>query len=686
MAIDLTPIGTYTSGVFDEGAAEIVAYDPVTQRLFVVNGDTASIDVIDVSDPSNPTFNFAISPAGIGGINSVAVKNGIVAIAAEAPTVTDDGQVFFYSTAGVLLNAVTAGALPDMVTFTPDGTKVLVANEGEPDGGIDPEGSVSIIDISGGVVGATVQTADFTSFNGTEQALRDAGVRIFPGKSVSEDLEPEYIAVSPDGTKAFVTLQEANSVAIVDIATASVEEIVPLGVKDHSLPGNGLDPSDRDDAIAIDTYPIFGMYMPDAIASFEIGGNTYYATANEGDDRGEDERIGDLTLDPVAFPNAAALQENEVLGRLGVSTIDGDIGNDGDYDQLFAYGSRSFSIWDDEGNLVFDSGDDFERIIATVNPNFFNVSNDDNDPEARSDAKGPEPEAVEIGVIDGKTYAFIGLERDSGIMIYDVSDPLAPQFVRYLNNRDYDADQESSEAGDQGPEGLKFISAADSPNGKPLLAVANEVSGTTTLYEIDLDAKPVKLGDEGRDYLRGSRKDDDLLGFEGNDKLDGKRGDDFLGGGLGKDKLNGGKGDDELQGGPGRDYLDGGRGNDLVDGGTEDDHMRGGRGDDIMIGRQGNDTMWGDKGDDIFIFNPGDGLDTVKDFKPGQDKIDLSAFEDIDSFDDIVIEQQGGGGWWWWRHASTKIILDDDVDDPQEILLVGVKAGHLDADDFILGA
>jgi 2',3'-cyclic-nucleotide 2'-phosphodiesterase/3'-nucleotidase/5'-nucleotidase len=411
--VGLTLLGTYETGAFDEGAAEINAFDPDSDRLFVVNSNAVTIDILDVSDPSNPVLINQIDATQFGaGANSVAVKNGIVAVAIENETVTDNGKVVFFDADGNFLNEVEVGALPDMVTFTPDGTQVLVANEGEPDDGVNPEGSVSIIDISGGVASATVATADFKAFDGQEDALRAEGVRIFPGIDFSKDAEPEYITVSPDGTQAFVSLQENNAFAVIDLATKQVTDVVGLGYKDYSLPGNGIDASDRDDAINIQNYPVFGMYMPDAIASYAVGGTTYIVTANEGDARDEDARVKDLVLDPVAFPNAAALQADEVLGRLEVSTIDGDTDGDGDYDALYAYGARSFTIFDTAGNVIFDSGDAFEQITADLIPEFFNSTNDENGSfDSRSDAKGPEPEGVVIGEVDGSTYAFVGLER-----------------------------------------------------------------------------------------------------------------------------------------------------------------------------------------------------------------------------------------------------------------------------------
>jgi hypothetical protein len=484
-AFSLRPIGTYSTGIFDEGAAEIAAYDPGTQRLFVTNANSNNLDILDISDPTTPSLfgNIDLSPFG-GGVNSVAFGNNMFAVAVEAEVAQDPGSVLFFDVMGNLMNSVTVGALPDMVTFTPDGKKLLVANEGEPsdDYTNDPEGSVSIIDVLSG----NVTTAGFNN------VPLFGDVRIFgPGASVAQDLEPEYITVSADSKKAWVSLQENNALGILNIESGQFEKVVGLGYKDHSEDDNALDASDRDDAINIRNWPVLGMYQPDAITSYTVGDRTYVVTANEGDARdydafSEEERIEDLTLDPDTFPNAAELQQEENLGRLTVTTTQGDTDGDGDFDELYAFGARSFSIFDEEGNLVFDSGDDFEQITAQLLPDDFNSNNDENDSfDSRSDAKGPEPEGITVGTIFGRTYAFIGLERIGGIMTYDITDPHNPTFVEYVNNRDFSGDAEMGTAGDLGPEGLLFVSADESPNQQPLLVVTNEVSGSTTLYSID---------------------------------------------------------------------------------------------------------------------------------------------------------------------------------------------------------
>jgi DNA-binding beta-propeller fold protein YncE len=478
-AVLLLPFDSFGPGV--EAATEISAFDPASQRLFVTNSASNSLDIYNLADPEqgvNLISSVDLSSFG-GGPNSVAVSNGLVAVAIEAAVAQDPGLVAFFDTTGTPITSVTAGALPDMLTFTPDGSKLLVANEGEPNDAytVDPEGSVAVIDIVAGAPVGAARIIDFTDFNsgGPRAGELPAGVRIFgPGASVAEDLEPEYITVTEDSGIAYVILQENNALAIVDVLSEEILAIVALGSKDHSLPGNGIDASDDDGAINIANWPVSGFYMPDAIVTANINGQQYVFTANEGDARdydgfSEEDRVDDLTLDPTIFPDAATLQQDENLGRLNITTVNGDVGDDGDYEQIFSYGARSFSIWDGaSGALVYDSGDQFEQITAQLGLPFFN----DND--GRSDNKGPEPEGIDVALIGEQWLAFIGMERIGGVFVYDVSNPVAPEFITYLQ----------SPAGDVSPEGLLVIPASDSPTGQALLVVTNEVSGTVSLIGI----------------------------------------------------------------------------------------------------------------------------------------------------------------------------------------------------------
>lgn len=710
--IDLSLLSTYESGTFDEGAMEILAHDPVTQQIFCINADVDGIDVFDISNATNITKTSTIDVSQWGaGANSVSYYGGYIVAAVEADDVDVRGHAVFFDVNGNYVADVEVGYLPDMVIFTPDGQKVLVANEGEPNDEytIDPRGSISIIDVSGGVMGVSqsdVTELDFTQWDGQEDQLRTQGVRLFgegpvmagdlffseygegssqnkyleiyngtgadvdlsqyvvrenfngnfpwtgefffpsgttldagdvyilahedadsmitmhadtlvvnpfsggssfvcsfngddvrglfkidaatgdtncidligyydlandstfdPGSgfdvagvsngtqnhtlvrksavsagntdwyaaagtdslsseflvlasndwsdvgqhsfnsgsnpsSASQDLEPEYIAVSPDNTTAWAVCQENNAVIKIDLTNNSISAIVALGFKDWMDPNNVMDASNRSSAVEFKNWPIYGMYQPDAMDAFEHNGSNYIVTANEGDARdydgfSEEERVEDLTLDPTVFPNAADLQNEDSLGRMNITTTLGDLDGDGDFDELYCYGARSWSVWDENGVLVWDSGSEIGQQTFAAYPNNFNSTNDDNDSfKNRSDDKGAEPEAIEVADLNGSRFCFVGLERMGGVMVYDISNPMAPSFVSYFNNRDFSVDADQSGAGDLGPEDVKFISAANSPTNSPLLAVASEVSGTLSLYSI---GGTIGLDDEARE-------------------------------------------------------------------------------------------------------------------------------------------------------------------------------------------
>lgn len=1095
--IRLTPAGSFSTGVFDESAAEIVAHDPETQRLFVVNSNLNQIDVLDISAPAFPRLvqNIDLTEFGNGGgVNSVDFQNGILAAAVENADGAARGAVVLLNAEGEVLADFEVGVLPDMVTFTPDGTKILTANEGEPTDEVDPFASVGIIDISGGIENATSTLVGFGDFNDRVEELRDRGVRIFGSDNVARDLEPEYITVSDDSSIAYVSLQENNALAVVDLDTATVLDILPLGFKDHSqglpelsefdlggvlagellgttlegediplgglsglffegttedgtflfltntdrgpdagtididgdgdsdtrlftlpelqpevvrfefdpesgaitirdrigltdaegnpltglpnvagddggllpadldgnplafdplgadlegivvnpangdlwladeyrpsiyqfnsegellnryipnnsddavggtetLPGvlnsardnrgfeaisldtetgilyafiqtplgnngsgefdratsdasqvirivgidpadgstvaqyvyllerpqfsegnvdkigdavfagdgkffvierdsgttpvstkpiyeidisdatnlvgnggllldgltleqhtpdqlaeagiepvekrevtnlpslgylpsdkpeglallpdgslavlndndfepdvkdttlgivsftqsNQLDASDRDDAINLQNWPVFGMYQPDTIDSFTADGITYIVTANEGDARGfEEVRVEDLTLDPEAFGDVDALQAEDALGRLEVTNT---LGSDGDvFDELFVYGGRSFSIFDQFGNLVFDSGDQLERLTAEFLPEDFNATNDENGSfDSRSDAKGPEPEGVAIGEVNGTTYAFIGLERIGGIATFDLSNPSEPEFVQYVNNRDFsveaalDVDGEdvtNPAVGDLGPEGLTFISAEDSPNGRPLLAVGNEVSGTTTLFEISIPTT-LTFGSVGDDSL-DSELDPGFGGANqvafagaGNDTID-------ISTGGGGNRVFGGSGNDEFFASTG-DRFSGGAGADIFDAttGSGDNRLSGGDGDDdfflgagdrvlggagsdrLFAGTGGNNILTGGTGSDQFWIANAEApasANTVTDFTPGEDVLGIGGLGV--AFGDLTL-------------AGDTVSLNGDV----LAILSGIDATALTADNFAI--
>lgn len=545
--ISMQQLGTYESGVFDESAAEIVAFDATTKQTFVVNANSGQIDVLNASDVLNPTKNLSIDLAQtlennsvvaskdlVGPANSVTVKNGLMAVAVEAGTKTDNGWVMFFNISDLsYVSAVEVGALPDMLTFSPNGQLLVVANEGEPSEDnytVDPEGSISVIDIDWN---NSTLTTNVTSLGFTGISIPEGVILNGYNATAAQDLEPEYVAISADSTRAFVALQENNAIVDLDLTTKTINKIFALGLKDHSVEGNGLDGNNKDDTVNIKTENALGMLMPDSIATYKVDGVNYVLTANEGDSRDDwllaldqtsceaggfylnkEEDPGEQCIDEITLkdaldsdvyqPVSAAATLNlsrfadggdlsDTVNRLkfshSLTLKHGDLDGDGTIDKILSFGGRSFSIFNAEiGEQVFDSGDAFEQITAERYGADFNNDNAENAAEDRSDNKGPEPEALEIAQIGDKTYAFIGLERMGGIMVYDITTPAEVTFIEYNSNRLTDVTNEVLEAGgagDLGPEGMQFVTAEDSPNGKPMLIVGNEVSGTTTFYQIN---------------------------------------------------------------------------------------------------------------------------------------------------------------------------------------------------------
>ncbi|HET9506233.1 MAG TPA: choice-of-anchor I family protein [Hymenobacter sp.] len=494
------------SGTTQINSAEISAFDAGTKRLYVANSVGGKLEILNLTNPAAITAVASVNISSYGGLNSVAVRNGLVACAIEGTNPQASGSVVFFDQSGTFLKQVAVGAMPDMLTFSPDGRYVITANEGEPNAAYttDPEGSVSVIDLQGGIAGLTqanVTTATFTAFNGQATALRAQGIRIYGGlaaspSTVAQDLEPEYVAVSANSQTAYITLQENNALAVLDLTTKQITNLRPLGYADHSQPGRSLDASDRTTDVLLASWPIKGMRQPDAINHFEVNNTGYLITANEGDARdysgfSEQVRLGTTSssapylLDPTVFPNASLLKNEAVLGRLNVTNKLGDTDGDGDFDEIYAYGGRSFSIYNaSTGAEVYDSGNLLERVTAAdaTYGTIFNASNAFGETPTRknrSDDKGPEPEGVTTGRIGQNLYAFVSLERVGGVMVFNINNPAVPVLEAYANSR-----STTASTGDLGPEGIVFISAADSPTGQPLLLLSNEVSSTIAIYSL----------------------------------------------------------------------------------------------------------------------------------------------------------------------------------------------------------
>lgn len=507
--LNVTHTGRYTSGSdFGNGGTEIVKYNPTTGDAYSINGDKEALDIIDAAHPNaDGTINLKkriyLQDNGIeaGDVTSVAVHPSGDYFAVSAPAIdkTQPGTVAFYDKDGNYLNHVTVGSLPDMVTFSKDGKYVLVANEGEPndDYTVNPEGSVSVIDVTSGpshLNAQDIRTALFTKEH--QNGLRTIGSN---AEDAYLNIEPEYIAVDNQSKYAYVTLQEVSAIAKIDIENASIVDVKALPYKDHSLVQNSMDTSDKDDKTELRRVPVLGLLQPDGIETYEYNGETYLVIANEGDSQdykgySEETRVkkikDDIQLDATYYQGYTqeeldemvknGLFDDDQLGRLKVTTDQPFKDENGKYHALVSYGGRSFSILRaSDLEMIYDSGNDIEQRILELLPERFNADYKDyNDIEVdgRSDDKGPEVENVVVGQVGSHSYAFVGLERVGGIMIYDITNPYEPYFVKYL----YDPDNK-----DISPEGITFESAEESPNGKPLLIASFEVSGTTSTWELD---------------------------------------------------------------------------------------------------------------------------------------------------------------------------------------------------------
>lgn len=493
--LKLNLLTSFSNGAEGSNSAEIVAFDPTTDKLYIANSIGAKMDIVNFSNPSAPVLLNSVSMTPYGNLNSLTVHNGVVAVAVENTNPQLNGKIVFFDQNGMYISDVTVGAMPDMITFNNDYTKVLVACEGEPksDYSVDPEGSVGIVDVAGGYAtlsAANVTMVNFQSFNGQEAALRTQGIRIFgPGSSAAQDFEPEYITISEDNSTAYVSLQENNAMAVINIATGTVSAIRPLGAMNYANGNNGLDASDQTAGVFIGSAPIKGLFMPDALAHASISGTEYIFSANEGDAREytaitEVARLSATPLD-ASIPDQNILKHNQFLGRINVTNASGDTDGDGDIDDIHVFGTRSFSIWNAQtGALVFDSKDLIEQITShhPTLSGLFNASNSAGAAVSknRSDDKGPEPEGVATAVINGNHYLFVSLERVGGVMLFNVDVPSTPVYVGYYNNR-----SAATNSPDRGAEGIITISKEDSPTGKEIVILANEVSSTLSVFEIN---------------------------------------------------------------------------------------------------------------------------------------------------------------------------------------------------------
>jgi hypothetical protein len=499
--------GTFDSGKPACSSTEIAVWSPKAKRLYLCGGPPGIVR-LDWTDVASPRVDRTYEASGV---TSVATHDGVVAACHGGAAPKEVGEVLLLDLDLHLLKRLPVGHGPDMLCFTPDGSRLVVANEGEPlPDGSDRPGSVSIIDLSQGPTNARCTDVTFDAPQFGIDALRKRGVLFpHPTRSATEQLEPEYIAIEPDGSRAWVTLQENNAIAAIDLRAARVLDIFPLGTQPFAAAGGGLDPSDKDGAARIQPWPVEGLLQPDSVGCFAAGGNLYLVTANEGESLADHSvRLKDLAnrldrakpaLDPSAFSDEASaglrhartVLSSDGLGRLEVCPLLGDDDGDGDYDRLVCFGGRSVTLWKIGGSAsvptierVWDSGSTMEREVLARTPSAFNADSEESPSmDKRSAKRGPEPEGLTIVEHGGRRLLCVGLERCGGVMMWDTSDPKAPVFAGYCSRRDPMASGPS--AGDLAPEGLCVIPASSSPTGEPLLVVCNEFSGTVSLFAIE---------------------------------------------------------------------------------------------------------------------------------------------------------------------------------------------------------
>ena len=490
-SLQLELTGRYNSGAMnaDGGSLEIVAYNPANGYAYAVSGVKGTLIAVDLNGSLDG--DKAVTLTGTeydvkelvdgfeyGDMTSVAVSpdRSRLAVAIQAENYADNGVValFACSTDGSLelLSVVSVGVQPDMLTFADNGT-ILTADEGEPRDGsdaADPKGSVTIIIIDG-AGSMNANSVYFDKFDAKREELISAGVLVQKNRQPSVDFEPEYIAVA--GNNAYVSLQEANAIAVLNISSGEFTNIYPLGFQNFGETKIDLE---KNGTIELKNYEnVYGIKMPDGISAAVIGGKTYVFTANEGDSRADWPGLDNEYEDKTSPTGNVTLDSKVVWFNAGMWD-----GLDSDKDYIF--GGRSFSIYEaaaDGLKLVFDSGSEFEEVTAEKLPDYFNASNDKTSPDNRSGKKGPEPESVVTGTVGKKTYAFIAIERIGGVMVYDITDPANAAFVNYINSREFD----DAIKGDVSPEGLCFVPASDSKSGNALLLTACEVSGTLTVYD-----------------------------------------------------------------------------------------------------------------------------------------------------------------------------------------------------------
>lgn len=529
----------FVDGVTLPNGGEIVSY--ANGQLLTTNSVTGAsanhaIQTYSLSNSGTLTSGLSVDlaptfagAANISSVSSVLADARGFGVASVIPTANGSGNFgrisFFDRSTGVILNTLDVGYHPDSVTITPDGTKLIIANEGEfvttagAESTFARPGSISVVDISSvtsgnfassiGALSATnVSTYDFSPTN-FANGVSLTGIRdnTFLTNNASTtalavNIEPEYITAS--NTKAYITLQENNAIATFDLTTNTYEAIRSLGSITQTVDASDRDNGSNGPSIGIND-TVKGLPMPDTITQFTRSGTTYLVTANEGDARGDDgdtARAGSPGLvDTVDNGNGDLFYSGSVNNSTGIGRLDilkdmGNLDTDAGIEDPHMLGTRSFTIWDAAtGALVFDSGSMIESYVAANDPTTFNMNNGSpSDFDTRSDNKGPEPEALAFGSIDGRDYVFLGAERQNGIFQFDITDLNNVSIVSYFNSVTNTTDFGGAFIS---PESILFLDALSNPTGKNLLVVGfegNASNGSIAVFEIVPEPSSALLG------------------------------------------------------------------------------------------------------------------------------------------------------------------------------------------------
>ena len=466
-SINLSP--DLTKPTTEQFQTEISTTVSLGGQMYVISsGGGATLQVTNATDAATMSL---VSRTSLGSYNtqSAASYGNLLAVAlspANYSTNGGKGLVRFYRVEAngslTQLADVTVGYLPDSLAFNATGTKLVIANEGEPIAGYgvaptdpskDPAGSIGIIDIQGRV---NLQFS-YTDLGFAGIALpSDLRLSGPAGTTQVTDVEPEYVSVL--GNYAYVTLQENNGVAKVNLISNTIEAVFALGTVDYST--QLVDLSDKDSGFK----PLLGqayegLRMADGIAAYSVKGKDYFITANEGDGR-DYGTYKDESANPPTSPNVRTLTDDASVGSA---------------DRATTFGGRSISVFDaDTGALLWDSGNSLQTIAVAAGMYA----------DGRSDSKGVEPEGVVVAQLHGRSYAIVSLERTTSSMlaVFDVTDPSAGVFVT-----------STVLSGSISPEGLHIVEAKQSPTGRQQLVVSNELSNTLNVFDLEalITAPPV---------------------------------------------------------------------------------------------------------------------------------------------------------------------------------------------------